>query len=122
MFVSPDKVAIEVIKLIKKYPDINIWWDWLPLCLFKWYEDKISNLQTENIMYMSETYENEIFNTDYGIREYSKKCKWCKLKESCSSNFKVYNNLYWEMKTIGVVLTHQQRRGIRKWQNLKRFT
>jgi MoaA/NifB/PqqE/SkfB family radical SAM enzyme len=95
LFVSPDKVSIEIIKIIKKYPNMNIWWDWLPLCLFKWYEDKISNLQTENIMYMSETYEDEIFNTDYGLREYSEKCIWCKLKESCSWNFKIYNELYW---------------------------
>jgi radical SAM protein with 4Fe4S-binding SPASM domain len=75
---------------------MNIWWDWLPLCLFKWFEENISNLQTEKIMYMSETYEDKIYNTDYWVREYSGECDECKLKESCSGNFKIYNDLYWD--------------------------
>lgn len=95
LFVSPDKVAIEIIKLINKYPDCNIWWDWLPLCLVEWYEWKMSNLQTENIMYMSETYENDIFKTDYWLREYAKKCESCSRKKDCYWNFKIYNDLYW---------------------------
>lgn len=96
LFVSPNIVALEIIKLIDKYKDMKISWDGLPLCLVNWYEDKISNLQTENIMYMSETYEDKIYNTDYGLREYSSKCETCKQKNICFWNFKIYNDLYWD--------------------------
>lgn len=96
LFVSPKKVAKNIIKLIDKYPEMNIWWDWLPLCLVKWYESMMSNLQTERIMYMSETYEDQIYNTDNWLREYSEKCDLCSLKKSCYWNFKIYNELYWD--------------------------
>lgn len=94
LFVSLDIVSKEIIRLIDKYKEINIYWDWFPLCLVKWYEDKVSNLQTENIIYMSELFEEEIYNTDYGIREYWKKCKNCKLKNICYWNFNKYNEIY----------------------------
>jgi hypothetical protein len=32
---------------------------------------------------MSETYEDNIYNTDYGLREYSAKCEACKKKNTC---------------------------------------
>jgi MoaA/NifB/PqqE/SkfB family radical SAM enzyme len=96
LFVSPDIVAKEIIKLIDKYKKINISWDWLPLCLVKWYEDKVLNLQKEKIMYMSETYEDKIYNTDYWVREYWEKCIWCKKKKICYWNYYIYNKLYWE--------------------------
>jgi MoaA/NifB/PqqE/SkfB family radical SAM enzyme len=35
LFVSPEKVAKEICILIEKYPDMNIAWDGLPLCLVK---------------------------------------------------------------------------------------
>jgi len=100
LFVSPDLVSKNIISLINKYPDMDIWWDWLPLCLVKWYEDKMSNLQTEKIMYMSETYEDKIYNTDYWVREYSKKCSNCSLMNTCYWNFKIYNELYWDKYLI----------------------
>jgi len=100
LFVSPEKVSKNIINLIKKYPDMDIWWDWLPLCLVEWYEDKMSNLQTENIMYMSETYEDKIYNTDNWVREYSKKCEWCSIKNICYWNFTLYNELYWDQYLI----------------------
>lgn len=94
LFVSPERVAKTVISLINKYPELQIWWDGLPFCLIVWYENKISNLQTENIMYMSEIYEDKIYNTDHGIREYSDKCYSCVKKSSCYGNFKMYNEIY----------------------------
>ena len=45
---------------------------------------------------MSEVFEEEIYNTDYGIREYWKKCKNCKLKNICYWNFNKYNEIYWD--------------------------
>ena len=95
LYVSPEIVAKHIIELIKKYSEINIWWDWLPLCLLQWYEKNMSNLQTEKIMYMSETFEDKIYETDYGVREFAKKCSLCSLKKSCYWNFKIYNKLYW---------------------------
>lgn len=96
LFVSPNIVALEIIKLIDKYKDMQISWDWLPLCLIPWYENKVSNLQTENIMYMSETFEDKIYDTDYWFREYSSKCETCKKIDFCIGNFKIYNDLYWD--------------------------
>lgn len=96
LFVPLEIVAKHIIKLIIKYPEMNIWWDWLPLCLVSWYEEKISNLQTEKIKYMSETFEDEIYDTDFWVREFAVKCLWCNLKKSCYWNFKIYNELYWD--------------------------
>ena len=96
LYISPLIVSKEIIRLIDKYKETNIYWDWLPLCLVKWYEDKISNLQTDNIMYMSEIYEDDIYKTDYWVREYWKKCINCKLKNICYWNFNKYNELYWD--------------------------
>lgn len=94
LFVRPDTVAQKILSLIDTFPDIGIYWDGLPLCLVQWYENKMSNLQTEGIQYMSEIYEDEIFQTDYGVREYSEKCFQCRKKDICYGNFQIYNELY----------------------------
>lgn len=94
LYVKPDYSAEKVKYLIDKYPDLDIHWDGFPYCLFLWYEKKISNLRTENIYYMSEIYEDQIFETDYGVREYSSICNGCSQKTTCYGNFQIYNEIY----------------------------
>lgn len=85
LMISPLKASriiknnIDVFSLSK----LKIYWDWYQLCLFRWYLDKIWNLQTESILYMVEVYENKIFSTDYWIRSYLKECSNCDLKKDC---------------------------------------
>lgn len=95
LYVSPKIVAEKIKDLIQKYPDSEIFWDWLPLCLALWMDEKICNLQTEEIKYMSECFEDEIFETDYWVRNFEEICSSCKLKKSCYWNFKIYNEIYW---------------------------
>lgn len=95
LYVSPHLVSEKIQDVIKKYPETNIAWDGLPLCLIKRYEKKVCNLQSEGIMYISENYEDIIYKTDFWVRDFSNKCNFCNSKKSCYWNYKIYNELYW---------------------------
>lgn len=96
LYVPIDLIANKIQSIISKYNSINICWDWFCLCVMDWFHDKISNLQTEGIEYMSETFESKIFKTDFSNREYSLKCENCTKKEICPWIYKSYISRYWD--------------------------
>jgi len=96
IYVPVDLVAKKIQSLVIKNKTLNIYWDWLPLCVMDWLLDRISNLKTENIEYMSETFESKIYETDFSKRQYSLKCNNCCKKEICPWIYKGYIDIYWD--------------------------
>lgn len=81
--------------------DIGIYWDGFPICFFHDMLDKRADLQTEKILYITEIYEQKIFNTDYWKRQYTEKCNTsCKLREKCYGVFDKYQNNFAENELI----------------------
>lgn len=100
LFVSPEistKIINDSIFLYKDNKYINIHWDWFPLCFFRENLNKVADLHTENINYITEVYENKIYNTDYWNRYYISECYSCDLKSNCYGIYEwykwYYNNL-----------------------------
>lgn len=94
LMVSPLLSSNIIKKVIKKYGNLNIFWDWFQICLFREFLHKRADLQTENIRYITEVYENKIFNTDYWNRIYLKKCETCNIKDKCYGIYKWYENYF----------------------------
>jgi hypothetical protein len=65
--------------------------------------DKRADLQTENILYITEIYEHKIYATDYGKRYYTEKCNTsCVLREKCYGIFEKYKNYFPEEELIAI--------------------
>jgi MoaA/NifB/PqqE/SkfB family radical SAM enzyme len=80
---------------------ICVYWDGFPICFFHDMLDKRADLQTENILYITEIYEHKIYNTDYGKRHYTEKCNTsCSLREQCYGIFDKYQNTFLEHDLI----------------------
>ena len=104
-----EKLMIEPIissRIIKKciddFDNINVFWDWFPLCLFRDKLEKRADLQTENIKYITEIYENKIFSTDYWNRSFLKDCDGCGLKKNCYGIYDYYINFFSKEKLISI--------------------
>ena len=95
LMIEPVKSWFIIKSVITEYKWImKLYWDWYPLCLFRNFLNKRADLQTENIKYITEVYENKIYNTDYGDRKYYKECNSCDLKNNCYWIFSYYTNIY----------------------------
>jgi MoaA/NifB/PqqE/SkfB family radical SAM enzyme len=66
--------------------------DGFPLCVMKGYEGYIDNLRTNNILYISEAFEDEFFPSDEGNRIKTPFCRGCKLRERCEGTYREYFN------------------------------
>lgn len=63
--------------------------DGFPLCLMKGYEKRTDNLKTNNILYVSEAYEDEFFPSDEGNRMKGAVCRECRIP-GCEGTYREY--------------------------------
>lgn len=61
-----------------------------PLCQIPSALDAVANLRTHNILYMSEGFEDGLFPTDHGDREYPAPCDDCAMRASCPGVYPGY--------------------------------
>lgn len=85
LFIDPN-ISTKIIKQVIKsnyYKNLNIYWDGFPICFFYDLLERRWDLQTENILYITEVFENKIYKTDYWYRWYINECNNCSLKSEC---------------------------------------
>ncbi len=89
---TPDitKASKKAKETIDFFPDVDIGWDGFPLCLMKKYENKIKNLKTCNIDYISEAWEDNFSESDCGNKIKKKECKECLKQNKCEGIYKKY--------------------------------
>ncbi|GAI45710.1 unnamed protein product, partial [marine sediment metagenome] len=81
--------AINAIKYGRKMGmDVSI--SGFPLCLIKGYEKNIDDLQTNEINYISESYENGLFHSDCGNTVKLRLCQDCSKIKKCMGVYKKY--------------------------------
>jgi molybdenum cofactor biosynthesis enzyme MoaA len=61
-----------------------------PLCQIPSALDAVANLRTHNIRYMSEGFEDDLFPTDHGDREYPAPCDDCAMRDACPGVYPGY--------------------------------
>lgn len=61
-----------------------------PLCQVRTALDSVSNLLTHNIVLMSEGFENGLFRSDHGQREFPAICDGCAMRASCPGVYPGY--------------------------------
>lgn len=61
-----------------------------PLCQIPSALDAVANLHTHNILYMSEGFEDGLFPTDHGDREYPPPCDDCAMRADCPGVYPGY--------------------------------
>lgn len=87
------KAAKKVKEIIDAFPVLDIGWDGFPLCLMNGYENKIKNLNTCNIKYISEAWEDSFFKTDEGNKIKKAGCKYCTKETECEGIYEKYLEL-----------------------------
>jgi len=94
------KIAADKIKFIlKKYKNqLEIGWDGFPLCLMKGYENRLIDLKTQEINYISEVWEDGFYKTDQGNKTNINKCNYCKKNSECGGLYKNYLDFDSEIK------------------------
>lgn len=71
---------------------INVSYDGIPPCYIKKeYRNNINDLATNNILYMSEVYEDRFYPVDQGIRRKPVECVKCILNYSCPGFYSNYS-------------------------------
>ena len=68
--------------------------DCFPNCIIKGYEKKRDNLQTNNILWMSEMNEDYFYQTDEGERKHYDCCLNCSEKNNCSGIYERYADAF----------------------------
>lgn len=98
--IIPDiKYASENVKKAIDYAKSNgleAYLDCFPLCLVVDYEDRISNLKTEGIEYMSEIYDTHFHEVDVGNKEKMSFCEDCQSLNQCEGVYKRYLEMFGE--------------------------
>lgn len=85
-----NEAAKKAKETIDSFPGTDIGWDGFPLCLMKGYENKIKNLKTCNIKYISEAWEDDFFPTDCGNKIKLNQCKGCLRENKCEGIYDMY--------------------------------
>ncbi len=85
-------VIAETIKEVQKAnPETKIYHDGLPVCLSPDYEKYNRDMYSENILYMSESFEKRFFPVDYKNMDYVKGvCEICNKKKICRGIYTGY--------------------------------
>lgn len=94
-FVQKVKSAIDFSN--EKFPGLNVGWDGSPLCFMAGYEEKLIDLEKENIRYICEFWENEFHKVDEGNKIKLNRCGYCAKKDECGGLYKKYY-----LKDLGV--------------------
>ncbi|MGC9043104.1 MAG: radical SAM protein [Myxococcota bacterium] len=82
------KKAIEIEKFV---PNISVYHDGLPYCLSPDYERYNRDMYSENILYMSESFEKKFFRVDYQNMAYvNGVCNSCSKKRRCRGIYRGY--------------------------------
>lgn len=108
---TPDMLeAAEKVKAILKSNTGNarIGWDGFPLCLMKGYEDKVLNLKTEGIYYISEVWEDDFLPSDEGNKNKINKCNYCKRNHECEGIYSKYLDFNPDIKRDIIPYTDRQ--------------
>lgn len=88
-------VASRVTELITTNTrSIQIKFDNMPMCLTRDIEEHRQNLMIENIMFMSEYYEDFIYPSDAGNKIKTERCNGCTLRTQCEGLYKKYIEIY----------------------------
>jgi len=69
---------------------LNMGFDGFPLCFMKGHERLLDNLETNNIKFISEAYEDRFFPVDFGDAVKLDKCKQCSRSGNCPGIYKKY--------------------------------
>ncbi|HPV05333.1 MAG TPA: radical SAM protein [Myxococcota bacterium] len=82
----------EVSRTAAAYPETGFWTvvEGFPLCQIRTALDSVSNLETHNIIFMSEGFEDDIFRSDHGQREFPAICDGCAMRPSCPGVYPGY--------------------------------
>ncbi|QFR39608.1 radical SAM protein [Candidatus Gracilibacteria bacterium 28_42_T64] len=104
LFCSPKEASLNIKSAIEMFDGkgIKIYWDGFPLCLFLGDLEKRADLKTEKINYITEVYENKLYNTDYGRRSYLPECGKCDFKDDCYGIFDEYISAYGQSDLINI--------------------
>ena len=89
---TPDIIfsSKKVKEVLEKFKGNDIGWDGFPLCLMAGHENKIKNLKTCNIQYISEAWENDFYESNEGNKIKTNNCKECKKREHCEGIYTTY--------------------------------
>ena len=85
---SIEKTAQKVKSVLEKDP--NCGWDGFPLCLMRGFKDRIVNLRTSDVMWVSEVWEEKFYPSDEGNKIKPEICKKCEEKRECEGIYRVY--------------------------------
>jgi len=105
LMVSPKVASKTIREVIQKYSNesLQIYWDGFPICHFRDMLDRRADLQTENILYITEIYEHTIYHTNYWKRYYTHTCDTkCSLRTHCYGIFEKYREYYPEDELIAI--------------------
>lgn len=64
--------------------------DGFPLCIIDGYETHIDDLRANNILYMSEVFDEGFYPSDQGNKVKEVMCRECKLNEMCGGTYREY--------------------------------
>jgi len=96
LVVNPLEAANEAIETVRKSKEmclpVEVEIEGFPLCQVP--EGLQSGLKRHNIQYMSEVFEDEFFETDYGERVYLEVCQRCHKRQKCPGVYKGYTELF----------------------------
>lgn len=61
-----------------------------PLCQIRGALDSVSNLLEHNIVFMSEGFEDAVYRSDHGTRQFTEICAGCRMKDDCPGVYPGY--------------------------------
>lgn len=73
---------------------LNILVGGFPLCLIEGYEKETDDFESQNIIYMSESFENDIFPIDHRDKTKTERCKDCEKDKVCHGLDKNYIKIF----------------------------
>jgi len=92
--INLDCVAGEIKRVVVKakndFKDLNIYWDGLPLCFMRGFEDYQLSLYIENFILASYNTEDNFFKVDFGNKEKIDLCKNCQKQDECEGIYSKY--------------------------------
>jgi len=87
-------VSKKIKTIIKNSPkELNIYFEGIPFCLMKPFENKYLDLTNRGIIYLTEAFENKIFNVDHNNCEKFDLCNDCIKKNECPGHYTEYLNI-----------------------------
>jgi MoaA/NifB/PqqE/SkfB family radical SAM enzyme len=90
MDIAAEKVKMGIDFANINYKNITIRWDGFPLCLMEGYENNLTNLKTEKILYLSYPWETDFSPPDEKDKVKIKQCNSCSKKDLCKGIYARY--------------------------------